>query len=50
MSVATFGSFGFSGSEQAIQIEVRSEAFERVIEELKVLHSNDADKLRRLKN
>ena len=35
MSAATFGSFGFAGSEQAIQIEVRSESFERVIEELK---------------
>jgi hypothetical protein len=35
MSAANFGSFSFAGSEQAIQIEVLSESFERVIEELK---------------
>ena len=49
MSAATFGSFGFAGSEQAIQIEVRSEAFERVIAELNNLHSDDADKLKAIK-
>lgn len=49
MSAATFGSFGFAGSEQAIQIEVRSEAFERVINELKKLHSEDKVKLKAVK-
>jgi hypothetical protein len=49
MSAATFGSFGFAGSEQAIQIEVRSESFERVIEELKKLYSDDAKKLKDIK-
>jgi hypothetical protein len=49
MSAATFGSFGFAGSEQAIQIEVRSESFERVIEELKKLYSDDSEKLKGIK-
>ena len=49
LSAATFGTFGFAGSEQAIKIEVRSEAFEQVIKELKVLHSDDADKLNAIK-
>jgi hypothetical protein len=49
MSAATFGVYGFAGSEQSIQIERRSEAFERVIEGLKVLHSDDADKLKAIK-
>ncbi len=49
MSAATFGSFGFAGSEQAIQIEVRSEAFERVINELKKLHSENPIKLKAVK-
>jgi hypothetical protein len=49
MSAATFGSFGFAGSEQAIQIEARSKAFERVIAELKKLYSKDVDKLKAIK-
>lgn len=49
MSAATFGTFGFTGSEQAIQIEVRSEAFERVIAELKKLYIDDAEKLKIIK-
>lgn len=49
MSAATFGAFGFAGSEQAIQIEVRSEAFERVIAELNKLYSEDAIKLKAIK-
>jgi hypothetical protein len=49
MSAATFGSFGFAGSEQAIQIEARSEAFERVIAELKKLYSEDTAKLKAIK-
>jgi hypothetical protein len=49
MSAATFGSFGFAGSEQAIQIEARSEAFERVIAELKKLYSEDTTKLKAIK-
>jgi hypothetical protein len=49
LSAATFGTFGFAGSEQAIQIEVRSEAFEQVIKELNVLHSDDVDKLNAIK-
>lgn len=46
MSAATFGSFGFAGSEQAIQIEVRSKAFEHVIAELKKIYADDAVKLK----
>jgi hypothetical protein len=49
MSAATFGSFGFAGSEQAIQIEARSKAFERVISELNKLYSEDAAKLKAIK-
>lgn len=49
MSAATFGSFGFAGSEQAIQIEVRSEAFERVIAELNKIYSEDPAKLKAVK-
>lgn len=49
MSAATFGSFGFAGSEQAIQIEVRSEAFERIIAELKKIYSDDPNKLKSVK-
>jgi hypothetical protein len=49
MSAATFGSFGFAGSEQAIQIEARSGSFERVIEELKKLYTDDSEKLKSIK-
>lgn len=49
MSAATFGSFGFAGSEQAIQIEVRSKAFEHVIAELRKVYSDDAVKLKLVK-
>lgn len=49
MSAATFGSFGFAGSEQAIQIEVRSKAFEHIISDLKKLYSKDVDKLKAIK-
>ncbi|CCK74273.1 MAG: hypothetical protein KBT75_00920 [Oleispira antarctica] len=49
MSAATFGAFGFAGSEQAIKIEVRSEAFEQVIDELNKLYVDDADKLKAIK-
>lgn len=44
LSAATFGTFGFAGSEQAIQIEVRSEAFEKTIAELGKLYSSDFEK------
>ena len=44
LSAATFGTFGFAGSEQAIQIEVRSKDFERTIEELKKLYGDDVAK------
>lgn len=44
LSAATFGTFGFAGSEQAIQIEVRSKDFERTIEELKKQYTDDAAK------
>jgi hypothetical protein len=46
MSAATFGSFGFAGTEQAIQIEVRSAAFERTIRELEKVYVNEPQKLR----
>ena len=49
MSAATFGSFGFAGSEQAIQIEVRSEAFERILSELNKIYSDDPAKLKAVK-
>lgn len=49
MSAATFGSFGFAGSEQAIQIEARSQAFEHVISELKKAYADDAIKLKAVK-
>lgn len=48
LSAATFGTFGFAGSEQAIQIEVRSKDFERVLAELNMLYKDDATKLRTL--
>lgn len=46
LSAATFGTFGFAGSEQAIQIEIRSIAFERTIQELKKLYVVEPDKLK----
>ena len=46
LSAATFGTFGFAGSEQAIQIEDRSAAFERTIEELKRLYAEEPEKLK----
>jgi hypothetical protein len=46
MSAATFGTMGFAGTDEAIQIEVRSQAFEHVIAELKKLYSEDAIKLK----
>ncbi len=46
ISAATFGVFGFAGSDQAIQIEVRSQAFEHVIAELKKIYAEDAIKLK----
>ncbi|MFT6448440.1 MAG: hypothetical protein ACJAW8_000787 [Oleispira sp.] len=46
LSAATFGTFGFAGSEQAIKIEVRSKDFERTIEELKKQYTDDAAKTR----
>ena len=49
ISAATFGSFGFAGSEQAIQIEVRSEAFENTIAELEKIYSNDPAKQKAVK-
>lgn len=49
LSAATFGTFGFAGSEQAIQIEVRSAAFERTIQELEKIYSEDAVKLKAVK-
>jgi hypothetical protein len=49
LSAATFGTFGFAGSEQAIKIEVRSAAFERVIAELNKLHADDKIKLKAIK-
>lgn len=44
LSAATFGTFGFAGSEQAIQIEVRSKDFERTLDELKKLYGDDVAK------
>ena len=49
LSAATFGTIGFAGSEQAIQIEVRSEAFEKTIAELSKLYSNDPEKQKAIK-
>ncbi|MBL4798649.1 MAG: hypothetical protein JKY50_14620 [Oleispira sp.] len=49
LSAATFGTFGFAGSEQAIQIEVRSAAFERTIQELAKLYAEDTVKLKAVK-
>lgn len=46
LSAATFGTFGFAGSEQAIQIEVRSKDFERTLDELKKLYGDDVAKTR----
>jgi hypothetical protein len=46
MSAATFGSLGFAGTEQAIQIEVRSAAFERTVRELEKIYVNEPQKLR----
>ena len=49
LSAATFGTFGFAGSEQAIQIEIRSAAFEQAIHELEKLYAEDAVKLKAVK-
>jgi hypothetical protein len=49
LSAAILGTFGFAGIVQAIKIEVRSEAFERVIAELNKLHSGDKIKLKAIK-
>ena len=49
ISAATFGSFGFAGSEQAIKIETRSAAFERTIAELESLYVAEPDKLKLIK-
>lgn len=49
ISANTFGVFGFAGNDHAIQIENRSEAFERVIAELKNIYADDAASLRKVK-
>lgn len=49
ISAATFGTFGFAGSEQAIQIEARSEAFERILVELNKIYIDDPAKLKAVK-
>jgi hypothetical protein len=49
ISAATFGTFGFAGSEQAIKIEQRSEAFEQILVELNKVHSEDTIKLEAIK-
>lgn len=46
LSAATFGTFGFAGTEQAIQIEVRSAAFERTVQELEKIYVNEPKKLK----
>lgn len=46
ISAATFGTFGFAGNEQAIQIEVRSAAFERKIQELETIYVDEPQKLK----
>lgn len=48
MSAATFGTFGFAGSEEAIQIENRAKAFDRILNELKKLYIDDSDKSRQI--
>ena len=40
--------FGFAGSEQAIQIEVRSASFERTIQELESLYAAEPNKLKQI--
>lgn len=49
ISAATFGVFAFAGNDNAIQIEARSEAFERVIVELKKIHADDITNLKKVK-
>lgn len=49
ISAATFGIFGFAGSEEAIQIEARSQAFERTINELKKIHADNPQTLKKVK-
>jgi hypothetical protein len=49
LSAATFGTFGFAGSEQAIQIEARSAAFERAIQQLETSYASEPDKLKLIK-
>ena len=46
LSAATFGTFGFAGTEQAIQIEARSAAFERTVRELEKVYVNEPKKLK----
>ncbi|HCM05686.1 MAG TPA: hypothetical protein DIC30_06715 [Oceanospirillales bacterium] len=46
LSAATFGTFGFAGTEQAIQIEVRSAAFERTVRELEKVYVSEPQKLK----
>ena len=46
LSAATFGTFGFAGTEQAIQIEARSAAFERTVRELEKVYVSEPQKLK----
>lgn len=46
LSAATFGTFGFAGTEQAIQIEARSAAFERTVRELEKVYASEPQKLK----
>jgi len=48
ISAATFGVFGFAGSQEAIQIESRAKAFDRMLNELKKLYIEDSDKSRKI--
>lgn len=49
ISAATFGTFGFAGSQEAIQIEKRAQAFENTLNALAKLTIDDQDKSRKVK-
>lgn len=49
VSAATFGAFDFAGSHEAIQIEKRTEAMDRVINELNKFYSDQPEKVKQVR-
>lgn len=49
ISAATFGTFGFAGSQEAIQIEKRAQAFDNTLDALAKLTIDDKEKSKKVK-